>query len=372
MSPTATSATKSAVPELVSSAGIIVIVVMAVLLALFIIFYALDFFRMREQVSKFLVFIRKYLFLVFTLPAVVILVVHLLYGNILTSDAKAYNFIFELSKIAFSAGIFTTSLSYLDSLDMFKKKVNEIIISDDFSKVLTDKLEILAYSEEHLNKHANIEDIWKTVTLCKYSKGVPEIKDKVKSRLQNDLYKLSTIEYYYKNFQVTYEATYNNGYVECVEKSSFTIVRPTTEPFWFDFKTTKSNVDPNAKTDVSFACLNEPSINFASITPSVTNSPTEEVKHYSQEMSGHKEYHFEGEVRMVQNLQDDRYYSFSARRVIDDLTINISPGIGINVTFVPVGGYRFYPNNAATPNVESYINRDILLGGQKFILFFHQ
>jgi hypothetical protein len=341
------------------------------IIAILLIFHISQYFKLIPVLRQYLLFFKKYLFILFLLPAIFFLFVD--YFSPIFKTYPNYELIKDLCKILFSAGIFTTTLNFLDSLDIFKKNFKSIIMSEEFDDLLTKKIDALAYSEEHLNKQNNIEKIWQTVTLCKYRKEFPELYEKLHNKIENLLFKKNHISYYYKNFQISYHFDLEDDkYILMTERTSFTIVRPSKEEFEFDYKTVYDNKDNEAFAKVEFFSKNADEIKFTSIDIKEEKEENNNIVTCSKKMGGHLEYHMESFIKHKQNIDNDRIFSYGSARIIDDLTINLDSTDKINVTFVPLNGNKFYPNGSNVPNRLSYINRDVLLAGEKFIMFFHR
>lgn len=327
-------------------------------------------------------FISRYLYMFLLAPAVFLLIYDLIGNPDLTNEVfkRRYDVVLDFSKIIFSAGIFSASIQFLDSMNVFKKNFEDIIISDNFKNLISENIEKLAYSEEHLLKQGNLNDIWETVTLCKYKKDFNEIHLKLKKKITNDYFDSGSISYYHKNFQVNYKIDLiDNDHLKIEETCSFTIVRPNKEKFNFEFKHKNIIIKDNDKDTVEVGLI---SADFSvrkegEYVLEEIKKDTKEIDGYIvtemfQELKDKKEYHIEGKVVMAQNLNDDREYGFGSQRIIDDLTVSIEHDPKICVIFSPVGKDRIM-KNGAFPNVEhSYINRDVLLPGEKFKLFFYK
>ena len=328
-------------------------------------------FKLFPIIRKTLVYIKNNLFILFIIPAIAFVFIDNTYDQFKT--IKNYEFLKDLSKILFSAGVFTTALNFLDSLNVFKKNFKAIIMSEEFENLITSKIDALAYSEEHLNKQSNLDKIWQTVTLCKYRQEFPELYNKLENKIENLLFKKNNISYYYKNFQVNYFIELNDTkYVTITERTSFTIIRPTIEEFTFDFKSAYNNQDPRDIVKVNFYSKNTTEIDFSEIEVNTTINKNISTMTCSKILSGHLEYHIESKVVMSQNIELDRIFTFSSGRIIDDLTIFIEHNDDIKITFVPLNNNKFHHNGTHSENKISYINRDVLLSGEKFILFFYR
>lgn len=349
----------------------IVLTVFISILLLLGLFYLSDFLRLIPVFKKYFRLIKNYLFLLFLIPALSFLVIDEFFVSLKTINN--YEFVKDLCKILFSAGIFTTTLNFLDSLNIFKKNFKSIILSDEFDTLLTNKIDALAYSEAHLNKQSNLENIWQTVTLCKYRQEFPELYEKLKNKIENLLFKKNNISYYYKNFQVSYYVELiDDTYVCTIERTSFTIVRPNRNEFDFDFSSRYNNEDPKARVDVKFFSKNIDEIDFSVIDNDVVVDNNYTTITCSKKLGGYLEYHIESQVSLHQNIEKDRIFTFGSARIIDDLTIFIEHNANINITFVPLNGNKLHHNGTHKENVMSYINRDVLLSGEKFIMFFYR
>lgn len=337
-----------------------------------------------KQKSTFLkigVFISKFLYAFLMIPSFLFIIYDLTIGHNFTTEIeiKRYNYILDFCQITFSAGIFSASLKFLDALNVFKKNFKEIIISDEFKGLLSDNIEKLAYSEDHLIKQNNLNDIWERVTLCKYKKDFSEIHFKLKTKIKNDLFSHSTISYYYKNFQVNYNIVkIDDEHISITENSTFTIVRPNTESFDFEFEFNQiSECKENEEIvlglqDAKFSYKKQGGIVYGDINKNVIplKDGTRQVK-ITKELKGQKEYHLSGVTDSIQKLSEDRVFAFGSYRIIDDLTVFIDHCNKINVIFSPTGNNSLKKNDAFPKRKLAFINRDVLLPGEKFKLFFH-
>lgn len=315
-------------------------------------------------------FIANNLFIVLLLPALCILFMMLI--GVDTTKIPNFSFIKELSVVIFSAGVFTTALNFLDSLNVFKKNFKEIIVSEEFENLITSKIELLAYSEEHLRKQNNLDNIWKTVTLCKYNNDFPALFEKIKSKLDNNFFNRNNITYYYKNFQLNYSfELIDNDIIKVIEKASFTIIRPNHEKFEFDYYTMFSKDDDQHNPTIEMKFKNNSDPDFQNSEPKREEISDKIKLICSNILHGHLEYHIESTNISFQNINNDNLYRFGSGRIIDDLTVTIDNCENLNVTFAEVDNNKFYTNSLITDR-KSYINRDILLPGEKFILFLHK
>ncbi|UNY99762.1 hypothetical protein MQE36_05305 [Zhouia spongiae] len=360
--------------QYVSTDKLLLIISITVILILIIYVYK-SYKDLRPVTLKVMRFLIKNLFLFLLIPAIVFFFYDYFFGEEITnpSHKRAHEFLLDLCKILFSAGVFSVGLNFLDSLNVFKRNFKKIVMSNEFDELMTNKIDALAYSPSHLLKQNNIEEIWQTVTLCKYKKEFPELYDKLKSKIRNDLFTKNNISYYYKNFQVNYKIKLlEDKYLEINERTSYTIIRPNRDEFEFDFSTSFNIEDENNGVDVKFYIKNGEQRDFEEIECVEETIKKIKKKTFSKMLSGHKEYHMESDVVLKQNIDEDRHFAFGSARLMDDLTVFIEHDKNINVIFKPLNNNKLYHNGTHHDDKHSYINRDVLLPGEKFIMFFYR
>jgi len=279
----------------------------------------------------------------------------------------------QLSLIFFSGGIFSATIKLINSLVIFKKHFKNVIISKEFDEILTKKLDILTFSNEHLLKQNNLEEIWKKVTLCKYEQKFPELMNKLKDNLENELFFENNLTCYYRNFrtQINLELLENN-IVKITEISSFSIVSNSRKSFEIDFWISSNKKDQKEiytkivpeKCKINGVLFDDK----LKEVESDVEEPNQAIKTYRFELNGNKEYHIERSVEMTQKISEDRVFSFSSSRIIDDMSIHIQYCDRLDVFFSSVGKNYFKEDNQILTG-KSYINRDVLLPGEKFKIF---
>lgn len=284
---------------------------------------------------------------------------------------KLLSYLSQVSILFFTVGIFGVGLKYLQLLKVFRAEFHEAINSSEFENKLKSNLKAITFSEEYLLGQSDLTALWETITLCLYRKEFPQIHEKVKKQIKNDFFKKSNISYFYRNFQLNYKISLLEGkYLRISEKASYTLIRPNTEEFSWDFGFA-SKINDDGKT-----CIN---INGniltceQKITEDHISSPasdTHVIKKVTMTLSGHLEYTIERDIEIVQDIFVDNLHSFSSDRIIDDLTVNIEHDDTIDAFFTPVNKQKFYHNGAYELSKKAFINRDIFLQGEKFIIFF--
>lgn len=307
--------------------------------------------------------------------------IYLIFYTVYTFNEKVNDNLFEydnwmrylsqLSILIFTSGMFAAALKYLQLLEVFKDQFNEYIDSSKFDNKLKDNLKLITFSDEYLLQQGNLPTLWKQITLCMYKKEFPLLYDKISKKLRNEFFVKSNISYYYKNFQISYFVEKNcDKSVKITERSSYTIVRPTTEEFSFDFTYRALENDDFVK-DVQFI-VNVITTGH-SFKADIKNAKKDDG-HYEfkieNKLFGHLEYHIERIVTTYQNIELDRIRTFGSDRIIDDLSFTIDSDDKVKVTAHFLGKNKFYHNGAFEDGVEAYINRDVFLPGQKFFLVF--
>lgn len=364
--------------------SISVYLIIILLIAIFI--FLIVFWKRPNRLSGVKAFVRvskNYFYLFFIVPALGYFIFYSIYtfnGELQTSliaYSKGIEYFQKIAILILSASIFSGAIKYLQFLGVFKNDFEKIIMSDSFKKLLSDKIESLAYSEDHLIKQNNLEKIWKLVTLCKYKKYFPEISEKTEKRMgENPFFKDGSLAYYYKNFQMNYDIEIADGKnVIITENHSYTVVAPNKECVEFDFHSTFTKGAEN-NTEMEFEIKNLASIVFVDtdilITPENAKDGDIITKKVTKRLKGLREYHIESKIVHKQNLDLDRVFSFSSDRIIDDLTVNLKKCDNTEIIFHPLNGNKLHSTNTGFKDYDTYINRDIFLPGEVFIMFFYK
>lgn len=283
----------------------------------------------------------------------------------------------KISIYFFSAGIFSATFKLINSLVVFKNHFKSIIISKEFDEVLTNKLEVLALSDEYLLKRSDLKDIWARVTLCKYEQRFPQLKEAIREKMENDLFHENNLSYYYKNFrtQINYELI-TDTIVKITEISNFTIVANSTDSILMDFWISTDDVTSSAEEKIYTKYIPEKcKMNGVGLDiKEVQNNKSSNLKFfktYNAELKGKTDYEIERSIEMTQDLEKDRVFSFSSDRIIDGLTIKLNPCKNLNIFFSPSGKNIFNLDNQIHDG-QSYISREILLSGEKFQTFIYK
>lgn len=340
--------------------------------------------------------ILKIMFNYFYVVLIPIPIFYLIYYYLFFNDTNKETYIFNslelikdlknLSFWFFTAGAFSAATKIISNLKIFKTQFEEVIISDKFKEefkkvlisdeldaLLTKKFEILTFSPENLHKQQNLDVIWKDVTLCKYEKHFPQLMEKLRSKIENDLFEENNLSYYYKNLrlQVKFKLL-ENDIIEITETSSSTLISNTENEIDIEFFVTSHESDSEniytkiipAKTKINGIAFEEEDF--------IDSNPIKEgvffKKIFKHQLKGSKEYHIERCIEMKQKLQDDRIYSFSSSKIIDDIYINLVTCEKLNIFFSSVDKNVFNKDNIEIDGI-NFANRDVLMSGEKFKVF---
>lgn len=204
---------------------------------------------------------------------------------------------------------------------------------------------------------------------CMYNKQFPELNPKMKEKVNNDLFKKNVIEYYYKNMQSHYEIKLlKNGLVSIIDKSSYTVVRPNNNKFNWDV-TANYLDDDKASSTISVDVTNLKNKRIDDNLATISRKNGFINKKLSLELSGHKEYHIERNITAVQDIDKDRVFSFGSDRIIDDLSFTVKHCDKLGVYVDKIWNNKLYEDKSKGINDIAFINRDLLLPGEKFKIF---
>lgn len=281
----------------------------------------------------------------------------------------------DFSLIIFSAGIFTSSLKYLQYLKVFEKEFDRILTSNKFTNKVKESVESITFSKEFLHKQSNLEQIWKKVTLVMWEKQFPDLYAQLKGNLKNELFRQNNISFYYKNFKVKYFITRvdDTDRIKIEQHTVYTLVRPNEKLFDWNFSVA---VDIANCEDKKY-----PKVEVELVNDSVNKfNPEEDIKSFEEEgffikkvelqLRGKTEYLIKRKVTMYQDLQKDREFSFGSDRIIADLDVSICHSNNLNVVFSESWKVKFIKEELREKGVSSYLFRGLMLPGEKFKLFF--
>ncbi len=278
--------------------------------------------------------------------------------------------------IIFSAGIFTSSLKYLQYIKVFEKEFDRVLSSKKYLKQVKESVESITLSKKFLLKQTNLEKIWQDVTLCMYQKEFPELFEKLKSNLNNELFKQNNISYYYKHQIVEYNITIVSEWVIQLEQSiTYTLIRPSEKLFNWNFGAVclKSDSDNEIypKIEVEFLSGKFKFDSNVDVIVDKEKDPQLLYKFVNKDLSGSKEYLIKMKMTQLQNIKDDRFWTFGSDRIIDDLDVRIQFPKELDVVFTESTKDReFVKIETNDLNKKYYMNRGLLLPGEKFKIFF--
>jgi hypothetical protein len=357
-----------------------------------IIYFTKKYFEILGTLWEMLKLVFNY-FYVILIP---IPVIYLMYYYLFFDKLKPATYIFnsvdlikdlkDLSFWFFTAGAFSAATKIISNLKIFKSQFENIIISNTFKEAfknillsnefdtqLSNKFEILTFSPENLSRQPNLDKIWKDVTLCKYEKQFPQLMEKLRDKIENDLFEENNLSYYYKNLriQVKFELL-ENDVIKIIETSSSTVISNNNDIIDIEFFVTSHESDSEniytkiipSKTKIDGQAFDEDFFKDA--------NPVKEGEYFKKvfkhQLTGKKEYHIERCIEMKQKLKDDRIYSFSSSKIIDDIYINLVTCEKLNLFFSPVNKNIFDKDNIEIDGI-NFANRDVLMPGEKFKVF---
>ncbi len=303
---------------------------------------------------------------------------------------KAIEFFLKIAIMILAGGIFTVSSKYLQFLgvfkeefekiivsDLFKQKLNEVVLSDEANKKIEDTLTKIILSEEYLSNHKNLNDVWENLTLCKYKKQFPELEGKIRERINNKFYNVDNISYYYKNYHLEYSFKHvNNNIVTLTQNSSYSVVRPDTSEFEWDYRLNTyedSNLSiPKVRITIDGIERNTDvfnDINWNYKEENIEGHKIEFTSRYiKRKLKGKKEYRFNRQVVFQLDLSKDRVFSYSCDKIIDFLSFDVLHCNKLNVVMDPIYDNKFN-KETKTAVEQSYSSDGICMPGEKYKLF---
>lgn len=300
-------------------------------------------------------------------------------SNSIWLESETNEYLLTASLTFLATGVLTGALKWLNNLAFFKKQFSDLIKSDEFSNVLSEKMKELALSDDYLLQRNDLEEIWTRVTLCKYEQKFPELASEIQKKIENDLFLEQSLSYYYKNFRLQANLSLEGNIVKIVEISSFTVISHTTDKIEINFGASSTFEDSEETgTYTKFIpeeCKCDGNVLNLRKENGKDNGGNIDLKNtlFKADLEGKKKYIIERRIEMTQNIEEDRVFSFSSSRIIEDLSINLKHESTLKLFFSPVGKNVFYiDNQLRSEQSQSYINRDLLLPGEKFKVFIYK
>ena len=355
----------------------VVFIIFIIIIVFFIIVYLTDLLtRYYPVIRKFFSYVveRMYVILV-PIPVIYLIYFYSNYNEGILQD----DFIFQkdvaeiLEKLSiwfFTVGIFSATLKYLNTIAYVRKKFKEIVLSKEFDEKLSEKLEILAYSDDFLQKHNNIEDIWERVTLFKYKSEFPLIYPKLKEKINNSLFNKHATPFYYNHFCITIDIKLvSENSLEITTSTRYSIMRPSIEEFeWnFFFKILKSDY-VNLLPSLELKFDDGEIINFDEKNSKIEENGEYMDINFEHSFKGKHEYHIRTKRKVIQNIDNDRIIMVGSSRIIDyfDVTINCSPNL--NYVFSESNQNKFEKETFEDERTK-FTHSKILLPGEIFKVF---
>lgn len=288
------------------------------------------------------------------------------YDTIITYGSK-------LALYGFSISVFAGALKYVQLLKIFKEDFEKIVVSSAFKKALKDEMSQIVFSDDFLSKQNDLDDKWKRITLCRFKKNFPELFPKLGDLVENTFFVDYENIQYYKNYQVCYDISrHNDSLVKIVDRTSFTLVRPDKKEFEWKCQLSCMQEENSEKGSAFKLSINEELLDVNDKRIKVKDIEEKDgivTKEVTCIFSNHLEYHIGREITIIQDLKEDQEYSFSSRKIIDDITVKVKHSNDINVSFSECKGNKFYLNPARGDENISKINRTMFLPGGIYKLF---
>ena len=291
--------------------------------------------------------------------------------------SETVDYLSKASLTFLGVGVVTCGYKWLNNLSFFKKQFSELIKSEDFSNVLSEKMKDLAMSNDYLLQRNDLEEIWKRVTLCKYEQKFPELGPEIQKKLENDYFLEQSLMYYYKHFRVQINLSLEGDIIKITEISNLTVVSATTDKIEINFGTnTDFEIEDGIYAEItSDKCKCDGDILKLETTSNTDDQGNKDKfnKSFSAYLEGKKRYVIERQIVLTQDIKKDRVFSFSSSRLIEDLLINFQLDENLEIFFSPVGKNEFeLDNHICNDKSKSYISRDLLLPGEKFKVFIYK
>jgi hypothetical protein len=286
------------------------------------------------------------------------------------------DFLWTASLTFLGTGVASGTIKWMNNLAFFKRQFTELIKSKAFNDVISDKMKDLALSDDYLLQRNDLENIWKRVTICKYQQKFPELSQEIGEKIENDLYLERSLHYYYKNFRVQINFTLEGDIIKIVEIASFTVISSSTDKIEVNFGTTSDIEDNDAiytRFIPEFCKCDGKKLELKTYMENEIGDISANYTRFKAELSGKKKYIIERQIELTQNITDDRVFTFSSSRIIEDLSINLKHDNNLKLFFSPVGKNVFDDDNHLRGERSiSYISRDLLLPGEKFKVFIYK
>lgn len=240
---------------------------------------------------------------------------------------------------------------YFNNLHFFKNQIDNVLSSEKFKNILSEKISEANFSPEYLSNLNNIDKKWKTLTLCKYQRKFPELMSKIEPLLENELFKDNNLVCYYQNFRIYIEIELLEDKIVKITEKNFFYVKPTSNekvPLIFFISSIPDNdkktftVLDKEKTKINGVPIEELIKKDAKYLVENTVSDTDYSKEmYTINLEGEDSYYVERVIEMRQNLDIDRLSSFSSSKIIDHMNIEIKTCPKTDIFFSGAGENNF-------------------------------
>nr|BFF38946.1 hypothetical protein BACY1_07510 [Tenacibaculum mesophilum] len=316
---------------------------------------------MRNQISK-------HLYLaIFILPIITLIIV-----NTFNIGEANESYLKNITYSIVGIGVFSGFLKYINTLFFVKKHFEEIILSNGFEEILNKKFEFFIFSNRYLESisEAQLKKNWKRITYFKYEQKFPTLWNRMnlKQQIFNYYFEDDVLEFYYKNFRVTYDLYLTScNKIKIIETADFTLVSNDTNEkkfsFWVEDKNSK--IDKN-KTIIDSKSLNQ--IKDEEDTEVLNIDENDDEIKMTITLKGKNEYQIEKVIEMNQDYDEDRTMAFSTSKIIDDLFVKVRVHNNLKAYFHSTLDVEFDDDNLNNCSI-SKKNRKIILPGEVFVIF---
>ncbi|MBE7660014.1 hypothetical protein [Tenacibaculum finnmarkense] len=363
--------------------GYLILISFLLLLLIFIYFKVKRFKEITKKSIKFLS--ENTYIILFLFPLLVLINKHLI-------DCKTYNddkflssilnhqYLVNLSYAFVATGSALGINKYISGLHFFKKQMISVVASEEFGNIITQKISEANFTPEHLSSLNNIDEKWRTLTLCKYQKKFPELMSKIKPLLQTELLDDDNLSCYYDNVEIRLDITLteNDDIVHIKETSQFHVI-PTDIDQKIPLKFTTTNINDGNTDTYTKLITSETVIDNELLSDLITSNKNiyeiksisndlEEKKEYTINLNGKNKYSIIRVAEMKQHLKLDRLSSSSTSKIMNNFKIQINTCPKTDIFFSSPEVNKLQ-KDTLNPDKKSYFTHEPLLPGDLYNIF---
>ncbi|MCG8206722.1 hypothetical protein [Tenacibaculum finnmarkense] len=255
-----------------------------------------------------------------------------------------------------------------------------VVASEEFGNIITQKISEANFTPEHLSSLNNIDEKWRTLTLCKYQKKFPELMSKIKPLLQTELLDDDNLSCYYDNVEIRLDITLteNDDIVHIKETSQFHVI-PTDIDQKIPLKFTTTNINDGNTDTYTKLITSETVIDNELLSDLITSNKNiyeiksisndlEEKKEYTINLNGKNKYSIIRVAEMKQHLKLDRLSSSSTSKIMNNFKIQINTCPKTDIFFSSPEVNKLQ-KDTLNPDKKSYFTHEPLLPGDLYNIF---